>query len=190
MTIRMRIAATAIAGVGALGLAMGTAGAALASSGPITAVTHASNHPDTTSVSGPATLDSPNGPVWAYDNLALKFTVTPNGEGVSKVVITTNGSFAGFADPTTGQALTSNGSVAGSITYYWESPNGAADANPANLPAQEPPTVGLSTMITQLFGGGENAGPTWPGNGDYTFSYQHGNYVQDTNGATGDVVGH
>jgi hypothetical protein len=35
--------------------------------GPVPANTHLNNHPDTTSVSGSATNDSPGGPIWAYD---------------------------------------------------------------------------------------------------------------------------
>ena len=119
---------------------------AMASNGPgtVTAVTHVSNHPDTTSLpadyllslgSANATLDSPGGPVWAYDNLSERFTVTDLGGGNYTVDVTLQGSFQGFADPRTqaeedvlglhhapGTALDSQGSVKGTIQYNVYSP--------------------------------------------------------------------
>jgi hypothetical protein len=189
--------------------------------GPLTTVTHAPDHPDTTvGPAGPpatgALLSTPNGAVWAFDNLAIKFIVTPEGllNGVPeyKITINSEGSFAGFADPGAngsstapgyGQRLTSNGDVKGTITYDVTS---AAPLTPANLPSQEPGVVTqdqagldagyvhLSGMINQLFGGSSVYGApqvfTYVGGGsNYIYSYQHGNYVQaDT--ITGDVVGH
>jgi hypothetical protein len=41
-------------------------------------------------------------------------------------------------------------------------------------------------MVNDLFGGQA----TSVIGGDYSYSYQNGNYVQDTSGITGDVVGH
>ena len=183
---------------------------AMASNGPgtVTAVTHAADHPDTTNVeTGLDTLS--NGPVWAWDNSADKFTATPidpaaNGGANWSVVATVTGSFQGFADPQTGQPLTSTGSVKGTIQYNVKS---ASQPSAANLPSQEPGVAShtqaeltlnqyphLTGMINQLFGGGPLPTDTQVmsivGGGDYNFSYQNGNYVQNTNGITGDVQGH
>jgi hypothetical protein len=185
MKIRMRTAEIAIGAVGALGLCVLGAVPALAGNGPVTAVTHASDHPDTTDTSGPGCGTSSNGPTWALDNLSRHFAVTDNGAGSYTVVITDHGSFAGFADPANCQPLTSNGPIYGTITVYVNSPNGP---DPASLPAQEPGDVSTSAMVQQLFDGKA----TSITGGDYYYSYQNGNYVQSSQPPyiTGDVVGH
>jgi len=165
---------------------------AMASNGPgtVTAVTHVSNHPDTTSLpadyllslgSANATLDSPGGPVWAYDNLSERFTVTDLGGGNYTVDVTLQGSFQGFADPRTqaeedvlglhhapGTALDSQGSVKGTIQYNVYSPEGGP--NPAALPAQQPSDTHLSDEIHQLFPGAD-ATEIISGGNHYTFTY-------------------
>lgn len=139
--------------------------AASASTGTTVAVTHSAGHPDTTSVGGPATKDSPGGPVWAYDNLSERFIVTPEASpGTWSVTIDVSGSFAGFADPNTGQALVGNGSVRGTIQYDVSSPN---VPDKASLPATEPDGTGLGTALSQLFDGSE----TITGGGAYSFTY-------------------
>jgi hypothetical protein len=183
MDIRMRIATMAIAGVGALGLTMMGAGAALAGTGTVTAVTHASDHPDTTNASGPACGISGNGPTWATDNLSRKFSVTDNGNGTFTVVITDHGSFAGFADPNTCQALASNGPIEGTYTLTVTSPTGP---DPAGLAPQYRGQVSTSSMVQDLFG---DSATSIVG-GFYSYSYQNGNYVQDSNGITGSIRGH
>lgn len=185
MNSRMRIAAMAIAGVGALGLGVGTAGAALASSGPVTAVTHVINHPDTTSGSGgTACGTSSNGATWANDNMARQFAVTNNGSGSYTVTITDNGSFSGFADPTTCQPLTSHGPIKGTYTLAVTDTTNGPD--PAGLASQYVGDVSTTQMVRDLFDGTA----TSVVGGAYHYSYQNGNYVQDTNYITGDVVGH
>lgn len=183
--IRIQAATTAIAATGALGLCVLGTGPALAGTGPVTAVIHASNHPDTTDVSGPACGTSANGPTWATDNLSRQFSVTDNGGGSYTVVITDHGSFAGFADPANCQPLTSSGPIQGTYTVSVTSPNGP---DPANLPTQEPGNVGTLAMVQQLFDG--NA--TSITGGDYYYSYQNGNYIQSSQPPyiTGDIVGH
>jgi hypothetical protein len=190
--------------------------AASASTGPatVTAVTHSADHPDTTNMSGPATLSSTGGPVWAWDNTATKITATQypsaQGDGANySVVITETGQFQGFADPTNGTALTSTGSLKGTIQYDVYS---ASQPSAANLPSQEPgvPTrdqagldakqnTHLGDMINQLFGGDStHQAVTIEASGDYHFAYQdspgHPGYVQDQTGpvftVTGDVTGH
>src|ERR1039458_7530903 len=79
---------------------MATTLSAVSPSGTVTANTHLNDHPDTTSVSGTATVPSPGGPVWAYDNITEKFTVTPEtAPGMYSVTVDVVGSFHGFADP-------------------------------------------------------------------------------------------
>lgn len=188
MKIRMRVAATAIAAAaGTLSFGVLGAGSALAGAGPVTAVTHASHHADTTNVNGPGTAcgTSPNGSTWAMDNLSRQFTVTDDGGGQYTVVITDRGSFAGFADPANCEPLSSNGPISGTYTLYVNSPTGP---DPAGLPAQESSDTGTSAMVQQLFDG--NATSITGGN--YYYSYQNGNYVQSSQPPyiTGDVVGH
>lgn len=182
MNLGKRAMTIAIAAAGALGFAVVAPATALASNGPgtVTAVTHAADHPDTTSVSGPATLSGfAGGPVWAFDNLAIRFAVTPEaGPGDYSVTITYSGTFAAFADPRTGDAWIGNGSVRGTLQYDISSVNAP---DPAALPAQEPGGLdGASTgdMLDQLFGGSVS----YVGGGSYHFTYTMVNgsvYVQN-----------
>src|SRR6266516_2343331 len=163
-----RIMLIAAAPVVALLGSAAAAAPAMAGTGPasVTAVTHVNNHPDTTSLPTEylpgATLNSTGGPVWAYDNLSEKFTVTPAGGNHYTVDVTMNGSFQGFADPRTpqeeadlglrhvpGSALDSQGSVKGQISYDVYSPEGGPD--PAALPSQQASDTHLSDEIHQLF---------------------------------------
>jgi hypothetical protein len=124
--------------------------AANASSSTVTATTHSSNHPDTTSVSGPGTINSDNGPVWAYDNLSLQISAAPNGSNSYAVTVIAHGSFVANADPKTGAAYTGTGSVSGTLSYEVSSP---AQPNAKNMPAQEPGTAHMSQIVNDLFGG-------------------------------------
>lgn len=165
MYIRMRIAALAIAATAALGLGVMGAGAAFAGTGPVTAVTHSSGHPDTTNVSGSCTGTSPNGPTWAFDNLSRRFTVVPESEpNTYSVTINDNGSFSEFANPLTGDCLVGNGSVRGTIQYDVFSLN---SPDPANLPAQIDGTVGTGATISLLFAGSASI----IGGGHYSYTY-------------------
>jgi hypothetical protein len=157
----------AIAGVGTLAaVGLGIA-PAMASSGPgtVTAVTHTQNHPDTTSVANSCAPISANGPVWAYDNLSLRFTAVPDGTGTYSVTITAHGSFSQVASPTTGACETGAGSVDGWLNYEVSS---STPPDPANLPAQQASgDTGQGTMLNELFGG--NA--TITGGGHYNYTY-------------------
>jgi hypothetical protein len=168
-----RILFTAAAAAAVLAGSAAAAAPAMASNGP-TAVTHLNNHPDTTSVSGSATVASPGGPVWAYDNITEKFTVTPEAaQGMYSVTIDIGGSFHGFADPrmasegsaSPGGPLASDGSVKGTITYDVSSPANGPD--PAALPGQSPSDAHLGGLISQLFDGNG----TIVGGGAYSFTY-------------------
>jgi hypothetical protein len=198
--------------LGGLGATLATSASAATLPGAVHAVTHSPRHLDTTS--GPvlgALKDSPNGAVWAYDNMSEQFTVVPDGTNY-KVSIEITGSFQGFADPGAngqsvdssgnpignyGQPLDSTGPVHGTISYEIQS---SQVPSAKNLPAQELPGTGLGVAIGQLFGetdglsifNPQHVGPAQyvSGGNDYVFSYQNGNYVQDGTGITGDVTGH
>jgi hypothetical protein len=166
--------------------------------GYVKAVVHSPGHLDTTNVAGPATKDSPNGPVWAYDNLTEQFTVVPTGPAGSNtyaVTIDSIGSFKGIADPATGQALDSNGSVKGTIEYVVTSP---VAPNAKALPSQEADGTGLGVALGQLFGqtdgqsifAAHSGADQVTGGGAYNYSYQNGSYVQSYDGVTSTITGH
>jgi hypothetical protein len=141
------------------------ASVAFAAPKTVTAVTHSSNHPDTTSVSGPCTVSSGGGPVWAYDNLSLRLTVTPeDSPGNYSVTITAHGSFDAFADPTTGACYTGHGGVDGWLQWDVQS---STPPDPASLPSQVPGDTSQSAIMNQLFDG--NA--TIVGGGHYNYTY-------------------
>jgi hypothetical protein len=159
-----------------LGL-LGGAGAALATSAgastlpavtmahvqkTVVATTYSPDHYDTTSVSTGVT--SPNGPLWAYDNLHEHFIAVPEGTGQWSVTINVNGTFDGFANPVTGAPQVNRGIVRGVIQYDVTSPN---TPRAALLPRVEPKYTGLGTALSQLFGGNE----TVTGGGHYLFTY-------------------
>lgn len=165
MRFATKAALTGIGTVAALGLGGAPALASPGHSQDVSAVTHTMNHPDTTSVSGPCTGTSPNGPVWAYDNLSLRFEVSPEtAPGDYSVTITAHGSFREIADPTTGACATGHGSVDGWIQYDVSS---TTSPDPANLPAQSQADESQGQLLDQLFGGHA----TIVGGGHYSYSY-------------------
>jgi hypothetical protein len=189
--------------LGGVGATLATSASAATLPGAVTAVTHSAQHNDTTS--GPvvgALINSPNGAVWAIDNLEEHFTVVPVtglADGANyQVTISVVGSFKGFADPgangtTTGnygQPLTSAGPLKGTIEYDVLS---STAPDPSSLLPNQAPDTGLGAALSQLFDGKS----TIVGGGAYDFSYQNGNYVQTYNPITnpggtitGDVTGH
>jgi hypothetical protein len=188
---RLAVPVLSLGLLGGIGATLATSASA-ATVKPVIASTHLNGHPDTTSLPAQdlpgATVDSPNGPVWAYDNMTEKYTITSQGGNQYSVAIDFVGSFHGFADPTNGRALSSDGSVKGTISYTVTSPNAP---DPSLLPGQSDPNATLSQNISTLFGGTV----TFVGYGPYNFSYQNGNYVQNQPAvgpytATGDVTGH
>jgi hypothetical protein len=172
--------------LGGLGATLATSASASTLPGTVTANTHLNNHPDTTDATGPAIQP---GNVWAYDNATEKFTLVQTAPGSQTWNVTMDyvGSFHGFADPTLGTALDSNGSVKGTISYQVTSPNAP---DPSRLPAQSASDAHISGNIRTLFGD-PNAIIT--GGDVYNFSYQNGNYTQiatPTLTVNGDVTGH
>jgi hypothetical protein len=181
-----------MATAGALGLGVGAAGTALAGtgSGAVTAVAHASDHPDTCACT--TNVLGTNGYVWAYDNLARHFAVTPNGGGDYTVVVTDHGSFAAFAEPNNPDLnkfypITATGSVRGTYTvdvHASQAPDLSA------LAPQYAGDVSTSQMIRDLF----NGSTTSIVGGDYTYTYKAGGdtYTQSSTAPyiTGDITGH
>ena len=172
--------------LGGLGATLATSASASTLPGTVTANTHLNNHPDTTDISGGAILP---GNVWAYDNATEKFTAVPVAGQVNTWSVTMDyvGSFHGFADPKTGAALDSNGSIKGTISFTVISHN---TPDSSRLPGQSASDAHISDNIKALF---RDPNATILGGDAYTFSYQNGNYVQvgaPTPGTTGNVTGH
>lgn len=131
----------------------------------VTATTYSPNHYDTTSVQ--TGVNTPGGPLWAYDNLTEKFTAVPGAAaGQWSVTINVKGTFDGFVSPTTGQPEVNKGVVLGTIQYDVTSPNKPSQAQ---LPRVEPSYTGLGAALSQFFGGNE----TVTGGGSYLFTYSN-----------------
>jgi len=179
MKITMKIGVV----IGALAV-LGTAGGVLAtvataSSSTITATTQVVNAPDTTSGgTGTACTSSSQGPVWALDTYTNTLTAVNTGTDTWQVTLTANGSFAGFADPTTCNAMTSQGSLLGMITYQVTSTGTPSQANLKSSYS----TGDLATMVDDFF---NDPSATLSG-GAYFYSYQNGAYVQWAGQASGD----
>ena len=108
--------------------------ATMASVKTVTATTYSPNHYDTTSVQ--TGLNSPNGPLWAYDNLHETFTAVPQGNGNWAVTIKVHRHLRRVREPDRGQPAEHNqGTVTGTIQYYVTSPN---TPKAGLLPRQEP----------------------------------------------------
>lgn len=181
------------------GLAAGGS-AALASSGPsggparIVITTKSYGHYDTTGDGGSATFTSPNGPVWAIDNLGEQWVITAcsanpacsaAGDGANYAVtmnvgpkINGGSRFAEFADPGAGTNETSDPCPAGNPggphigsgtvtgTIEWDVSSSTAP-DLTGVPSAEPPATSLGTVLHQIFDGND----TETGGGHYDFSY-------------------
>ena len=144
----------------------------------VIAHTYRAGVPDTTSVAGPGTIDSPNGPQWAADDLEATFTATPvaGQPGVWDVKVYSAGVYHAFANPRTGAVWKATGPMGGWIDYQVTSPN---IPNARNLPATSPGTVTTGGLIGELFGGQARI----TDGGHYWFGYDlHGGplYVQQS----------
>jgi hypothetical protein len=168
----MGVAALAVP-AGAL-MALPMVAASATPSGIVMATTHSSNHPDTTDKSGPGTIYSDNGPVWAYDNLSLQLSAAPGTPGIYEVTVIAHGSFSANADPNNGVIYTGTGSVNGTLSYEVSS---TTPPSAKNLPAQEPGSAQMSAIVNDLFGGKA----TNVAMNSYSFSYtpiDGGTYTQ------------
>lgn len=164
----------------AIGGAAASAGAASASSTTVIAAVQVLDHPDTTNASGTACTSSTNGPVWAKDAYISQMTAVSTGTDTWRVTLQDTGSFAGFADPTTCNAMTSTGSLLGLYTVEVTT---TGTPSQSNLKPSYSGAVSSSTMVRDFFG---DPSATVNG-GDYFFSYQNGAYVQTTSSIYGDV---
>jgi hypothetical protein len=171
--------------LGGLGATLATSASADVKPVTVTANTHLNNHPDTTDKCGVGIIGSDC--VWGYDNATEKYTLVQDpATGAWMVTMDYVGSFHGFADPQTGAALDSNGSVKGTISYQVTSTNAP---DPSLLPGQSASDAHISENIQKLFGNTAHI----TGGDVYTFSYQNGNYTQVATPAytaSGDVTGH
>ena len=111
-------------------------------------------HDDTTSVSGPGTRPSPNGPVWAEDNLHFTLISHKTGPDTYAVEIDARGTYQGFADPRTGNAERLRGQVHGWYDLTVTSPNGPNRLYVAPL---EPGSMSQGDIVRQFFGGAATA---------------------------------
>jgi hypothetical protein len=116
----------------------------------VSAVTHTFGHPDTTSVSGPATVASPGGPVWAHDNLKFTLTAVPAGTHKWSVTITGTGTYQANANPINGAAFKGHGSINGWLKFVVSSPTAP---NAEYVPYLEPSSFTQTAIVNQLFGG-------------------------------------
>jgi hypothetical protein len=167
----------ALVGVAALAITFMGAGTALAgtNSGAVTGTTQSNHHPDTTSVSGPGTVASPGGPVWAYDNLSFTLHSLRTGPDTYAVEIDANGTFNGFANPNTGLAQVNRGTLKGWLDETVTSP-----VKPSRdyLPKLEPGDMSQSAITSQFFG----SAATSVTGGHYHYVYRNVNghpYVQN-----------
>lgn len=162
--------------LGGAGAATFAAPAASAAPKTITAVTHTSDHADTTSVPTGCTLanEVAQGPVWAFDNLSLRLTATDNGDGTWAVRVTAHGSFAAVCDPVSGDYATGHGSVNGWYDLTVTSPVAPSGKS---LPAHAPSDESQTQIVAQFFG--VNTSSVVGGQYNYTYNrVDGGKYVQ------------
>jgi hypothetical protein len=160
------------------------ASAANAAPATVKVVTHLANRTDT--CEGATNVSSPNGNVWAYDNISRQITITNNGHGDYTVNVSDNGSFSAFAQPNntdqnTFYPIHTTGSIKG--TEVWQV-TGALGVDSSALSSQTPDSVSTTQMITELLPGGNATMDS------YGFNYQSGNgstYSQ-TYGPSGSTI--
>jgi hypothetical protein len=164
-TVTAVVAAPVIAGA-ALLAGTGAAGAATIkpapAAQPVIASTYEAGLVDTTSV--PTGTDSPQGPVWAYDDMTRVITARQTVPGTWTVTFDEGGVYNAIANPLTGVAWQHAGLFGGTISYVVTS---AGLPKAANLPRTEPATATHASVMAQLFG----APVTVTGGGSYSFTY-------------------
>lgn len=144
------IAATA--GVAAVLLGISAAPALASTHTNVRAVTHTSANADTTgSATGTYCTTSSRGPIWAWDNLSLRFDTAEVSSTTYTVTIEVSGTFTSFTTRECAAPVNENGSVRG---YLNETVTSSSAPNPKALPAQESGNVSETTMVDQLFQGG------------------------------------
>jgi hypothetical protein len=132
--------------------------------------------PDTTNMSGPGTTDSPNGPVWAHDNIVRDVTATPDAAGNNEwdVTVVSTGQYIAQGNPITGAAWHGTGAMAGYVQYVVSVPAGTIPSA-SSLPRVLPSSEHSMDIVDQLFGqpaGSPDAQQVQTGNnGAYDFVY-------------------
>ena len=129
---------------------------------PVIAHVYQSGVDDTTNAT--TSVLSPNGYVWAHDNIERVITVKADGPGQWTVTFHEGGTYHALANPITGQSWTHTGLFGGTITY---TVTDAGTPKASNLPATMPGTDGHGDVMTALFGG---VAPTVI-SAPYSFSY-------------------
>jgi hypothetical protein len=166
------LAVDAVAGAAAAAPLMFAANAATAVPATVKAETHLANRSDTCADCVTSQW-SPNGYVWAYDNMSRQFTITQTDASHYTVDIADTGSFRSIADPVTGSPLTVNGSVKGTQSYTVTSTQAP---NTKNVPSQIGDDTSTTNMITQdLFGGRIDSSKV--SNVSWTYTYQAGGHT-------------
>jgi hypothetical protein len=140
-----------LAGVASAAPVMFMANTASAAPATFKTVTHLANRQDTCTCT--TNVHSPNGDVWALDNISRQFTVTQTAPGTYNVVATDNGSFVASAqpnsgDPTTDYPINVDGTIKGNIAFTVVTSN----HGPSALPSQIPGTESTTQMILAMFG--------------------------------------
>ncbi len=134
----------------------------------VKAVTYSMDRPDTTSVSGPGTITSTNGPQWAYDKLTLTLNGVKDSADTWSVTVNAHGFYEAIANPRTGDIYEGTGAVNGWINYEVQS---SVAPNAKNLPVEEAPSVHTTDIVKDLFGNnGGNATIIGGGHYDYTYT--------------------
>jgi hypothetical protein len=168
MRIRTIAATVAAPAIAAAALLAGTGAASAATLTPpaaaklVVASTYEPGLPDTTTV--PTGTNSPQGPVWAYDDMTRVITARQTTPGTWTVTFDEGGVYNAIANPLTGVAWHHAGVFGGTISYVVTS---AGLPKAANLPRTEPATATHSSVMAQLFG----APVTVTGGGSYSFTY-------------------
>jgi hypothetical protein len=142
----------------------------------VTASAYEAGDPDTTSQAGTGTTSSPDGPVWAHDNVIRTVTATPDASAPDTwdVTVVTNGQYVANASPITGNTWHGTGAMAGYVQYVVTVPSGDVPSA-HNLPRTVPAGTSGMDLIDQLFGqpsGSSNITTVSIGNnGQYDFVY-------------------
>jgi len=144
----------------------------------VKAVTYTQDHVDTTSVSGPGTINTTDGPQWAYDKLTFTLTGVKDSADTWSVTVAAKGFYEAVANPVTGATWEGYGSVNGWLNYEVQS---TTVPSAKYIPAGEQnPATSQTEIVNQLFNGHASI----IGGGHYDYQYSgipgeaHGIYTQ------------
>jgi len=115
---------------------------------PVIAHVYQSGVDDTTTAT--TSVTSPNGYVWAHDNVERVITVKAAGPGQWTVTFNEGGTYNAIANPISGNGWKHTGLFGGTITY---TVTDAGTPKASNLHATLPGTDGHGDIMTALFGG-------------------------------------